>query len=175
MPNLAGKRIVVLVEQMHNELEFWYPKIRLQEAGAQVIVAGPEAGKNYPGKNGTPVKADVAFADVDPAKIDGVVIPGGFAPDYMRRSQACLDLVRALHEQGKPVAFICHAGWVPLSAGIVKGKHVTSVASIKDDMKNAGALWEDSSVVIDDNLVSSRKPDDLPDFMRALLKLLQGN
>lgn len=171
MADLKGKRIVVFVEQQYNEQEFWYPKFRLLEAGATVIVAGPAGGKAYPGKSGLPADADAGFADIDPGTVDGLVVPGGFAPDFMRRSPACIELVRQLHAKGKPIAFICHGGWVPVSAGILKGRKATSFMSIKDDMINAGALWEDSPVVVDGNLVSSRTPDDLPDFMRAFLAL----
>lgn len=174
MSQLKGKTIAVFIEQQYNEQEFWYPKIRLAEAGATVIVAGPVANREYHSKAGLAAKSDAAFGELKAAELDGVVIPGGFAPDYMRRSKECLALVRALHEQGKLVAFICHAGWVPISAGILKGKKATSYASIKDDMVNAGALWEDSSLVRDGNLISSRNPQDLPDFMRGIIAFLKG-
>lgn len=170
---LQGKKIAVLLEEIYNEQEFWYPKIRLQEAGATVVVAGTEAGKTYHSKVGMPAKADVAFADLNPAELDGVIIPGGFAPDYMRRSPDCLKLVKTLHDQGKLVAFICHAGWVAVSAGILKGKKITSYGSIKDDVVNAGAIWQDAPVVRDGNLISSRTPADLPDFMRAIVLFLR--
>ena len=169
MATLQGKTIAVFVEDLYNEHEFWYPKIRLQEAGATVIVAGTEANKEYHSKIGFPAKSEQAFSDLNPQRLDGIVIPGGFAPDFMRRSQACLNLVRTVFEQGKLVAFICHAGWVPISAGIVKGKRATSFMAIKDDMVNAGALWQDSAVVCDGNLISSRTPADLPEFMKAVV------
>ena len=172
MKTFKGKTAVVLLEQMVNEQEFWYPKYRLEEAGLKVIVAGPEKDKEYPSKFGIKAKSDAAFADVDGRSVDVVIIPGGYAPDFMRRHKACLDIVRSAFEAGKIVAFICHAGWVPVSAGILKGKKVTSVASIKDDMINAGAQWSDAPVVVDGNLISSRKPDDLPDFMRAVFEKL---
>ena len=174
MSHLTGKTIAVLLEQQYNEQEFWYPKTRLLEAGATVITAGPVANKEYLSKVGLPAKADAAFGELKADTLHGVIIPGGFAPDYMRRSKECLALVRTLHEQGKLVAFICHAGWVPISAGILKGRKVTSYPSIRDDMVNAGALWEDSAMVRDGNLISSRTPLDLPDFMRGVIEFLQG-
>lgn len=169
MSELTGKRFVVLVENLYDEHEFWYPKRRLQEAGASVTVASTEAGKEYRGKSGLAAKSDLAFSDLAAADFDGVIIPGGFAPDYMRRSQACLEFVKAMDGKGKLVAYICHAGWVPISAGIVRGRKATSVAAIKDDMVNAGADWQDASVVRDRNMVTSRNPDDLPEFMKAII------
>ena len=174
MKELTGRKFVVLVEDLYNEHEFWYPKYRLLEAGAAVVVAGTEAGKEYHSKIGLGAKCDVAFSDLSVDEFDGVVIPGGFAPDYMRRSEACRKFVKAMDDQGKLVAFICHAGWVPISAGIVKGRHATSVASIKDDMVNAGAKWQDSPVVVDRNMITSRQPDDLPEFMRAVIAFFAG-
>lgn len=167
-----GKKIVVFLENMYNEPEFFYPRIRMQEAGATVTVAATEGGKVYHSKVGMPAASDVPFSGVNAKNYDGLIIPGGYAPDIMRASKDCLDLVRAFHEQGKLVAFICHAGWVPASAGIIKGKKVTSCASIKDDMTNAGGIWQDTSMVQDGNLISSRTPADLPDFMRAVIAFL---
>jgi len=165
---------VLYLENMYNDLEFWYPRLRLVEAGARVLVAGPEAGREYKSKLGMPAVADAAFRDLDPASLHGVIIPGGYAPDLMRRHQAALAFVRAMFEAGKLVAAICHAGWVPISAGILRGKRCTSFFSIKDDMVNAGALWEDAAAVVDGCLVSSRTPDDLPQFMTACLGALRG-
>ena len=170
MADLTGKTAVVLVENIYNEFEFWYPRYRLQEAGAKVLVAGPEKGKTYKSKVGLEAVADVAFADIDPTAVDVLVIPGGYAPDIMRRHQACLDLVRSVDAAGKLVAFICHAGWVPISAGIVKGRKLTSFSAIKDDLINAGAIWKDAPVVVDGNFVTSRVPDDLPEFMAAVIR-----
>jgi protease I len=130
--------------------------------------------KHYQGKRGYPLTVDANVDDLAAKSFDGLVIPGGYAPDIMRRSQKLLQLTREIYEVGKPVAFICHAGWVPISAGIVRGKRGTSVGAIKDDLVNAGMLWEDSAVVVDGNLISSRTPADLPDFMRALIKGLQS-
>ena len=164
-----GKKIAVFIEEMYNEHEFWYPKYRLLEAGATVIVAGSEAGKEYRSKVGMPAKADVSFADLQADDLDGLLIPGGYAPDFMRRSKACLELVRKINEQKKLIAFICHAGWVPVSAGILQGRTVTSHPAIRDDVQNAGATWKDEVVVEEGNFISSRTPADLPDFMRAVV------
>ena len=172
MAELKGKTIALFLENLYNEHEYWYPKLRLLEAGATVITAATAAKTEYHSKVGFPAHSDVAFGDLNPAQLDGVIIPGGFAPDYMRRSQACLDVVRALFEQGKLVAFICHAGWVPISAGILKGKRATSFPSLKDDMTNAGATWEDAPLVEDGNLLSSRTPADLPEFMKGIITFL---
>lgn len=169
---LLGLKILMPIEDLYNELEFWYPKIRLLEEGAEVIVAGPEAGKVYKSKIGMPAGSDMAFSDLNADDFDGVVIAGGYAPDRVRRNQDALDLVRAIHLNGKLVAHICHAGWVPISAGIMNGKTTTSYEAIKDDLINAGAKWVDEEVVIDGNIVSSRTPDDLPAFMRAIIKVL---
>ncbi len=169
---LAGVRVAVLAEDLYEDLELWYPLLRLREAGAEVRVVGPKGGEVYKSKNGYPVKADVGMDEAQAADFDAVVIPGGYAPDRMRRHRAMVEFVRAVHGAGKPVAFICHAGWVPASAGIVRGRTVTSFPSIRDDLVNAGATWVDQEVVVDGNLVSSRMPADLPAFCRALVELL---
>ncbi|MGE4298163.1 MAG: type 1 glutamine amidotransferase domain-containing protein [Desulfovibrionaceae bacterium] len=169
---MPAKNIILFVETYYNDLEFWYPKIRLTEAGASVIVAGPKAGGEYKSKYGMPAKADIAFADLDPDTADALVIPGGYAPDMIRRDKDALAFTRAMHEMNKPVAFICHAGWVPVSAGIVQGRTVTSFFAIKDDLVNAGAEWVDEAVVVDGNLITSRTPDDLPAFCRELVKMV---
>jgi len=170
--DLRGVRVAVLAEDLYEDLELWYPLLRLREAGAEVRVVGPRAGEVYKSKNGYPVKADVGMEEARPEEFHAVVIPGGYAPDRMRRHAAIVEFVRALHEARKPVAFICHAGWVPASAGIVRGRTVTSFPSIRDDLVNAGARWVDQEVVVDGNLVSSRMPADLPAFCRALVDLL---
>jgi protease I len=135
------------------------------------VVAGT-GEKHYQGKRGYPLTVDASVDDLAADHFDGLVIPGGYAPDVMRRSAKLLQLVKEIHDAGKPVAFICHAGWVPISAKIVRGRKVTSVGAIRDDLENAGALWEDSPVVVDGNLISSRTPADQPEFMRALIKAL---
>ena len=172
LAELSGKTVVILVEEIYNDQEFWYPYYRLQEAGAVVLVAGPRAGGTYGSKHGLPAVADVAFGDVDPNAVHGLVLPGGYAPDRIRRDPAALALVRTIFEQGKPLAHICHAGWVLASAGVLKGMRTTSFSAIRDDLVNAGAIWEDAAVVVDRNLISSRAPDDLPDFCRALVAML---
>jgi len=168
---LKGKTIAVLVEQDYQEMEVWYPTFRLREEGATVKHVGTGSATEYKGKYGYPVKVDANAEQVNAAMLDGLVIPGGWAPDKLRMSGAVLKLTRDMFAAKKPVACICHGGWVLASADVVRGKHVTSYAAIQDDMKHAGALWEDSEVVVDGNLVTSRKPDDLPAFMREFLKL----
>jgi protease I len=168
---LTGKTVLLFAGPVYEDLELWYPKIRLEEAGARTVVAGlgePE----YKGKHGYPVRVDMAVDDVEASRFDGLVIPGGFAPDRMRRNARLLQVTREIFAAGKPVAFICHAGWVPISAKILKGRRATSVGAIRDDMENAGCIWSDAPVVVDGNLISSRTPADLPDFMRALLGAL---
>lgn len=172
--DLQGTRVAVLAEEIYEDLELWYPVLRLREAGAEVKIVGPKAGETYKSKHGYPAKADLAMDEVNAADFEGLVIPGGYAPDRMRRHPAMLSFVRAMHEARKPVAFICHAGWVPISAGIVRGRTVTSVSAIKDDLVNAGARWIDQEVVVDGNLISSRTPPDLPAFCRELIKVLAG-
>lgn len=171
---MAKKRILILAEQMYEDQELWYPKFRLTEAGHEVVVCGPEAGKTYPSKHGYPVKSDISAKEANARDFDGLVIPGGYAPDHMRRSPEMVALVKEFDAQKKPVAAICHAGWMLASAGILKGRRATSFSSIKDDMVNAGARWEDASVVVDGNLITSRFPNDLPDFCRAILQALEG-
>jgi protease I len=170
---LKGKTILFFAGPLYEDLELWYPKIRLEEEGARTVVAGT-GEKTYQGKRGYPLTVDISVDAVRAADFDGLVIPGGYAPDVMRRSAKLLQVTREIHDAGKPVAFICHAGWVPISAGIVKGRRGTSVGAIKDDLVNAGMLWEDSPVVVDGNLISSRTPADLPEFMRALIRCLQN-
>ncbi len=171
--SLADKRVLFFAGPLYEDLELWYPKIRLEEEGASTTVAGT-GERTYQGKRGYPLTVDTDVDQVTAEDYDGLVIPGGYAPDIMRRSQRLLDITRAIYDAGKPVAFICHAGWVPISAGIVRGKRGTSVGAIKDDLVNAGLLWEDSPVVVDGNLISSRTPADLPHFVRALIAALRG-
>jgi len=168
------KKILVLVDDLYEDLELWYPKIRLEEAGFHVIVAGPDAKSLYKGKHGYPCQSDIAFKDIRVPEYQGVIIPGGYAPDRMRRYQEVLDAVHAFDHAKKLVGFICHAGWVPSSAKILKGRKITSFSAIKDDMENAGAHWVDEPVVVDQNLVSSRKPADLPLFLKAILQFLKA-
>ncbi|MBY6203968.1 type 1 glutamine amidotransferase domain-containing protein [Halomonas denitrificans] len=168
---LTGKTVAILAEDGYQELELHYPRLRLIEAGARVEVIG--TGKDrYTSEKGYGVDADRSAADADPDRYDAVVIPGGMAPDRMRRDAAMVDFVRRMDEQEKPVAWICHAGWMAVSADIVRGKRATSFESIRDDMVNAGADWVDEEVVVDGHLISSRTPPDLPAFCRAILRAL---
>lgn len=170
---LEGKKVIILVEEMFNVFEFWYPYYRLKEEGVEVTVVGSGSAEVYTGKPGTQVKADASADKVLAKDYDGIVIPGGYAPDMMRRYPAMVGLVKDFFNAGKPVAAICHAGWMLASAGILSGRKVTSFFAIKDDMVNAGAQWEDREVVVDGKLITSRVPDDLPVFMKAVIKSLQ--
>ena len=170
---LEGKRIAMLAEDHYEDLELWYPLIRMKEAGAAVDVVGMPGVEAYESKHGYPAKVDVAVDEISPSDFDAVIIPGGYAPDRIRRHGPLLDLVRGVFEKGGLVAFICHAGWVPISAGVVEGKRVTSFFAIKDDLVNAGAEWIDAEVVQDGNLISSRTPADLPAFCRTIIASLQ--
>jgi protease I len=169
---LKGKKLIIMVEQMFNTLEFWYPYYRLKEAGAEVVVVGSGTAAEYTGKPGTEVKVDANADEISFSEFDGVIIPGGYAPDHMRRHPKMVGIVKDLYEGGKVVAAICHAGWMLASANILEGKKMTSFFAIKDDMVNAGANWVDEEVVVDGNLITSRTPDDLPAFMRAVIEAL---
>ncbi|MDA0590923.1 MAG: type 1 glutamine amidotransferase [Planctomycetota bacterium] len=171
---LTCKRILCFVGDIYEDLELWYPKLRLQEAGAEVVLAGPEAGQKYDGKHGYPCVSDAAISEMNSADFDGVICPGGFMPDKLRRDPKVLSLIAEFHAAGKLVAAICHGGWMPISAKVYDGVRVTGSPGIKDDLINAGAIWEDASVVVDRHFVSSRKPDDLPDFCTGMLQVLEG-
>jgi protease I len=175
MIDLTGKTVSVFIEKFYDEREFIYPVIRLAEAGARVIVAGTTANTNYPGKTGYVSRSDVSFGDLDPVLLDGIVIPGGYAPDHMRRSPECLDVVKRMHEQKKLIAYICHAGWVPISAKVVKGSRATSVHAIKDDMINAGVIWQDAPVAVDGHFITARHADNVGEFMKEVVKYLGRN
>lgn len=170
--DLKGKRVAVLAENMYQELELWYPLLRLREAGAETFVVGSGSAQEYKSKLGYPVDVDVVADDVQARDIDAVIIPGGYSPDLMRRYPAMVKLVREANEQGKIVAAICHAGWMLASAGVLRGKKATSFFAIKDDLINAGADWVDAEVVRDGNLITSRMPDDLPVFCRTIIEAL---
>lgn len=167
-------RAIVLVEDVYEDLELHYPRLRLMEAGFDVQVVGPKAGEMYTSKHGYPVKADAAFTDITANAVEILVIPGGYAPDRLRRHDSCLELVRKCWESGAIVAVICHGAWVPISAGILHGRRLTSFRSIRDDVRNAGADWVDEACVVDDRLVTSRTPDDLPVFMQRILELVHA-
>jgi protease I len=171
---LKGKRILCLVEDIYEDLELWYPKLRLEEEGAEVVVAGPEK-KTYKGKHGYPCAADATLASVKAESFDGLHLAGGFAPDQLRRRPEVLSLVQQFHESRKPIAFICHAGWIPISAKVVRGIRCTSTPAIKDDLINAGAEWVDEECVVSGHFVTSRKPADLPAYCQAFIRLLAGD
>lgn len=167
---LKGKLAIVLVEEFYEDLELWYPYYRLKEAGAEVKILGMPGVNSYGSKHGYPVHPDSTPQDIDPNTVDILVVPGGYAPDKIRRHPEMLELVKNVFSHGGIVAMICHAGWVPISAGIVKGMRVTSIGAIRDDLMNAGAQWVDEEVVVDGNLISSRSPADLPAFCRAIIQ-----
>jgi protease I len=167
-----GKRVILLAEEMYNEFEYWYPLYRLREAGVEVVTVGSGSADIYKSKLGLPCKVDTSADQVSAADFDGIVIPGGYAPDHMRRCPPMVNLVKDLFEAGKVVAAICHAGWMLASAEILEGRKVTCFFAIKDDLIHAGANYVDQEVVVDGNLITSRMPDDLPAFMRAVLEAL---
>ncbi|MCE5167896.1 type 1 glutamine amidotransferase [Paenibacillus profundus] len=164
---LSGKRIISFVDEEFEDLELWYPIYRAREEGAEVHLVGDEPGKTYIGKYGVPATSNYAFKDVDASTYDGLLVPGGWAPDKLRRYEDALNIVRQMNEADKPIGQICHAGWVLISAKILQGRTVTSTPGIRDDMENAGATWLDQEVVIDGNLVSARRPPDLAAYGKA--------
>ena len=163
--------LLTFVDDAYEDLELWYPRLRLEEAGFAVRLAGPEL-KTFTGKHGYPAAADSLIRDSNSHDFVGLLIPGGFMPDKLRRDAKVLSLTREFFEQGKLVAFICHGGWIPISARILKGKRATGSLGIKDDLENAGALWADAPVVVDGNLISSRTPRDLAPFAKAMVDFL---
>lgn len=165
-------RVLILVGPEYEDLEVWYPKLRLEEAGYETPLAGFGGDREYRGKHGYPCKVDVMVKDVGADSLVGLLAPGGWAPDKLRRDPDILALVRALDERRKMLATICHGPWVFISAGILRGRKMTSTVGIKDDVTNAGAQWVDEPAVIDGNLVSARVPKDLPAFGRAMLDVL---
>jgi len=164
---LQNKKVIALVENDFEDLELWYPVLRLQEEGATVSIVGKEASKTYIGKYGVPIESDFAFTDIKAADYDAILVPGGWAPDKLRRYPEVLEFIREMDEAKKPIGQICHAGWVLISANILQDIKVTSTPGIKDDMVNAGAIWSDEPVVIDGHIVSSRRPPDLPPYVKA--------
>lgn len=164
---LKNKKIIALVDHDFEDLELWYPVLRLQEEGAMVDLVGEIAGKKYVGKYGVPANSDRSFSDVNVDKYDGILVPGGWAPDKLRRYPEVLTFIKHFDQMKKPIGQICHAGWVLISAGILDGVRVTSTPGIKDDMTNAGATWHDEPVVVDGHIISSRRPPDLPPYVKA--------
>ena len=171
---LDGKRAAVMIGPLFEDVEATYPYHRLREAGATVELIGAKGDDVLRGKKGEELRTENAAADLIADDLDLLVIAGGYGPDKLRTDPGVRKLVREMDDAGKPIAFICHAGWVPISAGIVAGRRMSSHPSIADDLRNAGAEWEDAEVVVDGNLVSSRRPDDLPAFMRAAIALAVG-
>jgi deglycase len=172
MSALDGQRVLIFVGNDYEDMELQYPKYRLIEAGAQVVVAGLEADVVYKGKSGYPQVSQAGVLDLDAADFDGLVIPGGWMPDKLRRYDEVKRITRQIHEAGKCVASICHGPWIDISAGIVKGATYTSTPGLTDDLRNAGANWVDRPVVIDGNHVTSRRPDDLPEFCKGILEVM---
>ena len=169
---LQGIRVCYFIEEGFEDLEFWVPVMRLREEGAQVVVVGTSA-THYTGKNGLKAKAEAGADAVNPDDFDAVVIPGGWAPDKLRRYDSVLNIVRRANEQGKIIGAICHAGWVPISAGIVRGRRATGSRAIKDDLVNAGAIWVDESAFRDGNQVWGRVVEDIPNFCRELVTAIE--
>ncbi len=167
-------RIGILVEQDYQDLEVWYPALRLKEEGWEVCFVGSGSADRYSGKFGYPVEPDTSIHSVSVEELDALIIPGGWAPDFMRREPRIARFVREFNAAGKPIACICHGGWILASADILKGRRATSFFAIRDDMENAGCRWSDEEVVVDGNLITSRKPEDLPAFCRALIAMLKG-
>ena len=170
----TNRTLLAFLDEVYEDLELWYPKLRLEEAGYALKCAAPEL-KTYAGKHGYPAAADLLLKETNSADFCGLLVPGGFMPDKLRRDPKVLSLTREFFEQGKLVAFICHGGWIPISAKILKGKRVTGSRGIKDDLENAGGIWVDEPVVADGNLISSRTPRDLARFGRAMVDFLDAN
>ncbi|WP_068676306.1 type 1 glutamine amidotransferase domain-containing protein [Oceanobacillus sp. Castelsardo] len=169
---LKDKKVIALIEDDFEDLELWYPVLRLKEEGATVHLVGNEANKKYIGKYGVPAESDFAFEDVNADDYQAILVPGGWAPDKLRRYPQVLEMVQKMDKSQKVIGQICHAGWVLISANILNGVKVTSTPGIKDDMTNAGAEWFDEAVIADNHIISSRRPPDLPDYMRVFIETL---
>lgn len=170
--SLSNKKILMFVENQYEDLELQYPKYRLMEEGAKVIIAGPKANEFYHGYHGYPCQADIALDSVNVNDFTALIIPGGYAPDKLRKLPKVQEITKEFNKQEKLIAFICHAGWIPISANILKGVRCTSYGTIKDDIVNAGGNWVDEAVVKDRHFISSRSPLDLPKFCPAILQYL---
>jgi len=169
------KRVAVLVADLYQEMEVWYPLLRFREDGIETVAVGAEAGRTYASKKGYPVVADKSIAEVTAADFDAVVIPGGWAPDGLRQDERMVRFVREMDRSGKIVAAICHAGWLLCSAEILRGRRATCFRAIKDDVVHAGAQYVDEEVVVDGNLITSRVPTDLPAFCREISQALASH
>ncbi|MEY3458801.1 MAG: putative cysteine protease YraA [Planctomycetota bacterium] len=174
MSELSGQRFLCFVGDDYEDLELWYPKLRLIEAGAAFDTAGEVAGKKYIGKNGYPCTSDISYRGLAVNSYQGLICAGGWMPDKLRRDSDILRIIREFSQSNRLVAAICHGGWMPISAGVYRGVRVTGSPGIKDDLVNAGAIFEDASVVVDRHFVSSRRPDDLPDFCREIIRFCSG-
>lgn len=170
---LENLKILMYIENQFEDIELLYPRYRMIEEGAKVVIAGPKAKEIYQSKHGYPCQAEIAFQDVKQSEFAALFIPGGYAPDKIRRYPTALEVVQQFHQEEKPIAFICHAGWVPISAKVLKGVKCTSFFGIKDDLINAGAHWVDEPVVVDRHFISSRNPDDLPYFCLAVIEAIK--
>lgn len=173
MPKSSVKKVAILVEDSYQVLEVWYPYLRLKEEGIDVVLVGTGSKESYGSKEGYPAKVDVSIDKISAGDFAGVVIPGGWAPDFLRRYPKIVDFVKQMDKDGKVVASICHGGWLLVSAGILKGRQATSFFAIKDDIVAAGCKYQDKEVVVDKNLITSRKPEDLPRFCQEIIKLLK--
>lgn len=169
---LKDKKVIALVDEEFEDLELWYPIYRLREEGAVVHLVGKEKGKSYTGKYGVPAVSDYSFSQIRAEDYDAILVPGGWAPDKLRRYEEVLEFLRVMDRAKKPIGQICHAGWVLISADILKGRKVTSTPGIKHDMMNAGGIWSDESVVVDGHIVSSQRPPDLPPYVKAFADVL---
>ncbi|MDI3502927.1 MAG: protease [Archaeoglobi archaeon] len=169
---LKGKKVGIFAESYYEDLELWYPLIRLKEEGAEITVIGTGSAEEYTGKHGIPVKVDTTADKVSADDFDALIIPGGWAPDRLRRYESVLKLVKDAYDKGKVIAAICHGPWVMISAKIIKGHTATGVVAIKDDLINAGANYVDQEVVVDGKLITSRTPDDLPAFAREIIRVM---
>ncbi|HMO14879.1 MAG TPA: type 1 glutamine amidotransferase domain-containing protein [Pirellulaceae bacterium] len=167
-----SRPIAIFVEQIYEDMELQYPRFRLLEAGYQVCIVGPEAGETYKGKHGYPQKSDIASADVSASDFGMIIIPGGFAPDFMRRDHHLLRLVQEAADENIPMAAICHGVWMFCSTHALQGRRCTSFYAIAHDVVNAGAIWVDEECVVDGNLITSRTPADLPAFMKSVIQML---
>ncbi len=171
--SLEGKKIAILVEKQYQDLEVWYPLLRLREERAQVLIVGTGTQRSYKGKFGYPVEVNLNVDEVNADNFDAIIIPGGWAPDFLRRHEKVIELVRKVFQAGKLIAAICHGPSLLVSAKVLRGKTVTCFIAIKDDVENAGATFEDKEVVVDGNLITSRKPEDLPRFCQEIIKKLK--
>jgi protease I len=171
---MAAKRIAIMVDEMYQVIEVWFPYYRLKEEGLEVDFVAAEAKKEYHSREGYPCVSDIAAGDAKAADYDCLIVPGGFAPDFMRRSAAVIKFANDMVNADRVIAAICHGGWLLCSTKAYKGKKATCFMAIKDDIKNAGAEYIDQQCVVDGNLITSRKPDDLPAFCQAILRKLSS-